>query len=160
METAVCISDDKAHYYPGSSVFVTKLIADKATGRLLGMQLLGSGAVDKMTDIASNIKCDNIVAITTPNDSNMPCVLFTRIYTQTQIRNFPATLFTTNSGSFPSNVKKFTGDFHAYNDTTFRFEATVDSTGALRFTVNRISGDIDFGSNSDYTLCLKGEHEF
>ena len=50
--TAVCVSDDKAHYYPDSSTFVTKLIADKKTGKLLGMQVLGGGAVDKMTDIA------------------------------------------------------------------------------------------------------------
>ena len=50
--TAVCISDAKAHYFPGSSVFATKLIADKATGKLLGMQVIGGGAVDKMTDIA------------------------------------------------------------------------------------------------------------
>lgn len=50
--TAVCVSDDKAHYYPDSSTFVTKLIADKNTEKLLGMQVLGSGAVDKMTDIA------------------------------------------------------------------------------------------------------------
>ena len=50
--TTVCISDDKAHFYPDSSVFVTKLIADRSSGRLLGMQVLGSGAVDKMTDIA------------------------------------------------------------------------------------------------------------
>ena len=50
--TAVCVGDDKAHYYPDSSTFITKLIADKATGKLLGMQVLGSGAVDKMTDIA------------------------------------------------------------------------------------------------------------
>ena len=50
--SVVCVSDDKAHYYPDSSTFVTKLIADRTTGRLLGMQVLGSGAVDKMTDIA------------------------------------------------------------------------------------------------------------
>lgn len=50
--TAVCVSDDKAHYYPDSSTFVTKLIADKNTEKLLGIQVLGSGAVDKMTDIA------------------------------------------------------------------------------------------------------------
>lgn len=52
VETVVCISDDKAHYYPDSSVFATKLIADKNTGKLLGMQVIGGGAVDKMTDIA------------------------------------------------------------------------------------------------------------
>lgn len=50
--TVVCINDDKAHYYPDSSFFVTKLIADRGTGRLLGMQVVGAGAVDKMTDIA------------------------------------------------------------------------------------------------------------
>lgn len=50
--TAVCVTDDKAHYYPDSSTFVTKLIADKKTEKLLGLQVIGSGSVDKMTDIA------------------------------------------------------------------------------------------------------------
>lgn len=50
--TAVCVTDDKAHYYPDSDSFVTKLIADRANGKLLGLQVLGGGAVDKMTDIA------------------------------------------------------------------------------------------------------------
>lgn len=50
--TALCVTDDKAHYYPDSDSFVTKLIADKSTGKLLGLQVLGAGAVDKMTDIA------------------------------------------------------------------------------------------------------------
>ncbi len=52
VETVVCVTDDKAHYYPDSSTFVTKLIADRKTQRLLGMQVIGKGAVDKMTDIA------------------------------------------------------------------------------------------------------------
>ena len=50
--TALCVTDDKAHYYPGSSTFVTKLIADRESHRLLGIQVLGAGAVDKMVDIA------------------------------------------------------------------------------------------------------------
>ncbi len=50
--TVVCVTDDKAHYYPDSSTFVTKLIADRKTEKLLGMQVIGKGAVDKMTDIA------------------------------------------------------------------------------------------------------------
>lgn len=50
--TAVCVTDDKAHYYPGASFFVTKLIADRPSRRLLGIQVLGAGAVDKMVDIA------------------------------------------------------------------------------------------------------------
>lgn len=51
--SVVCVSDDKAHYYPGASIFVTKLIADRHTRRLLGLQVLGAGAVDKMVDIAA-----------------------------------------------------------------------------------------------------------
>ena len=47
-----CVNDDKAHYYPGSSNFVTKLIADRESHKLLGIQVLGGGAVDKMVDIA------------------------------------------------------------------------------------------------------------
>ena len=50
--SVVCVADDKAHYYPGASVFVIKLTAETATGRLLGLQVFGAGAVDKMTDIA------------------------------------------------------------------------------------------------------------
>ena len=50
--TVVCVTDDKAHYYPDASFFVTKLIADKKTHLLLGIQVIGAGAVDKMVDIA------------------------------------------------------------------------------------------------------------
>ena len=50
--TTVAVTDDKAHYYPDSGFFITKLIADRATHRLLGAQVLGPGAVDKMIDIA------------------------------------------------------------------------------------------------------------
>ena len=50
--TVICVTDDKAHYYPGADSFVTKLIADRASHKLLGIQVLGAGAVDKMVDIA------------------------------------------------------------------------------------------------------------
>lgn len=47
------VVDDKAHYYPGASTFIVKMIADKATHELLGLQAAGKGAVDKMVDIAA-----------------------------------------------------------------------------------------------------------
>lgn len=50
--TALSVTDDKAHYYPDSAFFITKLIADKNTHKLLGAQVFGPGAVDKMIDIA------------------------------------------------------------------------------------------------------------
>lgn len=52
IETVVTVAEDKAHYYPGSDLFLTKMICDKKTHKLLGLQVLGKGAVDKMTDIA------------------------------------------------------------------------------------------------------------
>ncbi|MDE7260707.1 MAG: FAD-dependent oxidoreductase [Oscillospiraceae bacterium] len=51
VETVITVVDDKAHYYPGSGLFIIKLTADKATRKLLGVQVLGTGAVDKVTDI-------------------------------------------------------------------------------------------------------------
>ena len=50
--TVLVPTDDKAHYYPGAGFFITKLIAEKETHKLLGVQVLGTGAVDKMVDIA------------------------------------------------------------------------------------------------------------
>ncbi len=47
-----CVTDDKAHYYPDASSFVTKLVAERDTHRLLGIQVVGGGAVDKMVDVA------------------------------------------------------------------------------------------------------------
>lgn len=50
--SVITVLDDKAHYYPDHANFYTKMIADKNTGKLLGLQVIGSGNVDKMIDIA------------------------------------------------------------------------------------------------------------
>ncbi len=50
--SVLTVLDDKAHYYPGSGLFIVKLTADRASRKLLGIQVLGPGAVDKLTDIA------------------------------------------------------------------------------------------------------------
>ena len=43
---------DRAAYYPGAQKVFLKLIADRATGRLLGAESAGSGA-DKLTDVCA-----------------------------------------------------------------------------------------------------------
>lgn len=50
----VTVVDDKAHYYPGSSLFIMKMTADRDSKQLLGLQVLGlDGAqADKMVDTA------------------------------------------------------------------------------------------------------------
>jgi len=45
--------NDKARYYPGGKEVIVKLIADKKNGQLLGGQVIGQGASDKMIDIAA-----------------------------------------------------------------------------------------------------------
>lgn len=50
--SVITVVDDKAHYYPGAGTFVIKMIADRTSLRLLGVQVLGAGAVDKVVDIA------------------------------------------------------------------------------------------------------------
>lgn len=44
-------TDNKAHYYPDAGIFVIRLTADKDSHKLLGVQVAGDGAVDKVTDI-------------------------------------------------------------------------------------------------------------
>lgn len=58
-------TDDKAHYMPGAGSFIIKLTADRASRRLLGVQVLGKGPVDKVVDtcvaaIAMNASVDDI----------------------------------------------------------------------------------------------------
>ena len=49
--SVVAVLDDKAHYYPYSSTFSIKLIADRDTLKILGVEVIGIGNVDKIIDI-------------------------------------------------------------------------------------------------------------
>lgn len=48
--SVIAVTDDKAHYMPGAGNFIIKLVADRASRRLLGVQALGKGPVDKVID--------------------------------------------------------------------------------------------------------------
>jgi len=49
--SVVAVVNDKAHYYPDSSDFTIKLIADEDTLKVLGVQVFGTGVVDKIVDV-------------------------------------------------------------------------------------------------------------
>lgn len=51
--TTVISARDKARYFPGAREVTLKLVAESGSGRLLGAQAIGPGAVDKMIDIAA-----------------------------------------------------------------------------------------------------------
>ncbi|HEX2950917.1 MAG TPA: FAD-dependent oxidoreductase [Armatimonadota bacterium] len=50
VETVLVPTPDRAHYYPGNRMIITKLIADCNSHRLLGAQVVGEGVVDKPID--------------------------------------------------------------------------------------------------------------
>ena len=56
IETIICPGPDRPHYYPGSNSVITKLIAEKKTGKLLGAQIMGLGDIAKRIDIAATKK--------------------------------------------------------------------------------------------------------
>jgi NADPH-dependent 2,4-dienoyl-CoA reductase/sulfur reductase-like enzyme len=51
--TSLITTRDKARYFPGAREVTLKLVAESGSGRLLGAQAIGPGAVDKMIDIAA-----------------------------------------------------------------------------------------------------------
>jgi NADPH-dependent 2,4-dienoyl-CoA reductase/sulfur reductase-like enzyme/rhodanese-related sulfurtransferase len=53
VEVVLSPAHDKAHFFPGAKPIVLKLIAERKTGRLLGLQAAGEGAVDKRLDAAA-----------------------------------------------------------------------------------------------------------
>ncbi|MDD2897545.1 MAG: FAD-dependent oxidoreductase [Desulfuromonadaceae bacterium] len=53
IETVLSPAHDKAHFFPGAKPIILKLIAEKSSGRLLGLQAVGEGAVDKRLDAAA-----------------------------------------------------------------------------------------------------------
>lgn len=50
--SVITVVDDKAHYMPGASTFIIKMIADRKSLKLLGVQVFGIGAVEKIVDMA------------------------------------------------------------------------------------------------------------
>lgn len=51
VESTIYPAGDKAHYYPGAKEIIIKLIADRATKKLLGAEIIGEGTVDKRIDV-------------------------------------------------------------------------------------------------------------
>ncbi|MBQ5863448.1 MAG: FAD-dependent oxidoreductase [Peptococcaceae bacterium] len=48
--TAIVPGPDITHFMPGKKLIMTRLVADRATGKILGVQIVGPGKVDKRID--------------------------------------------------------------------------------------------------------------
>lgn len=53
VETALVTAPDRAHFFPGATPITLKLVAERESGRILGLQAIGAGAVDKRIDAAA-----------------------------------------------------------------------------------------------------------
>lgn len=53
VETVLSPAPDKAHFFPGAKPILLKLVAERGTGRLLGLQAVGEGDVAKRLDAAA-----------------------------------------------------------------------------------------------------------
>lgn len=53
VEIVLSPSHDKAHFFPGAKLIVLKLVAERNSGRILGLQAVGEGVVDKRLDAAA-----------------------------------------------------------------------------------------------------------
>lgn len=53
VETVVVPGHDRAHFFPGANPIILKMVADRETGRILGLQAVGCGALDKRIDAAA-----------------------------------------------------------------------------------------------------------
>ena len=62
VETVLSPFPDRAHYLPEAKPIALKLIADRSSGRILGMQAVGEGDVDKRVDVAATAMTFNATA--------------------------------------------------------------------------------------------------
>ncbi|GLI38794.1 FAD-dependent oxidoreductase [Geobacter hydrogenophilus] len=53
IEAVLSPAPDRAHFFPGAKPIALKLVAERSTGRVLGLQAVGEGAVDKRVDAAA-----------------------------------------------------------------------------------------------------------
>jgi NADPH-dependent 2,4-dienoyl-CoA reductase/sulfur reductase-like enzyme/rhodanese-related sulfurtransferase len=53
--TGLAPQRDRTHYHPGSGMLILKVIADRVSGRLLGVQGIGPGEVVKRIDVAASV---------------------------------------------------------------------------------------------------------
>ncbi len=49
--TSLTRDNSHAHYYPGATPLMTKIIVEEGTGRILGAQVIGASGVDKRVDV-------------------------------------------------------------------------------------------------------------
>jgi len=158
--SAVAVVDDKAHYYPGASFFIVKMIADRESKQLLGLQVLGKGAIDKMVDIA-------VTAITmgaTLHDIENMDLAYAPPFS-TAIHPFSHTvniLLNKISGAFETITSSAyaNGEANDYKVIDASISPSID--GASYVDLSKVNGELPEYAKDDKLLlvCTKGKRAY
>lgn len=158
--SVVTVVDDKAHYYPGASSFIVKMIADRGTKKLLGLQVLGKGAVDKMVDIAVTAMVMNA---TLEDIENMDLAYAPPF--STAIHPFSHTvnvLLNKISGAFETVTPDEYANQKAEGYTVIDASIVPSLTGAPYIDLTKVNGPLADYSLEDKLLlvCAKGKRAY
>ncbi|MDO4467255.1 MAG: FAD-dependent oxidoreductase [Bacillota bacterium] len=158
--SVITIVDDKAHYFPGASTFTIKLIADKDTLKLLGVQVLGSGAVDKVVDIAATgIMCKATLADLADMDLAYAPPFSTAIHPFEHTLNVLMNKINGNFNTF-TPVEFANGEAEGYKIIDACLKPSID--GAPYVDLTTVEGPIDGLGLDDKILlvCNKGKRAY
>lgn len=160
VESVLAITDDKAHYYPDAGFFATKLIAERATHRLLGLQVLGTGAVDKMVDIAVTALNANAVLEDFDNGDYAYAPPFS-----TAIHPFVQAVYVLENKLNGELVSMTPAQYAAGEDHGYRIldvSPTPSIPGATFVELNKVNGSLP-GIDKDAKLlliCVRGKRGY
>ncbi|MBU5593077.1 FAD-dependent oxidoreductase [Clostridium sp. MSJ-4] len=158
--SVVTVVDDKAHYYPDSSLFIVKMLADRNTKKLLGLQVLGKGAVDKMVDIAVTAI---VMGATLEDVENMDLAYAPPF--STAIHPFSHTvniLLNKISGAFNTITPSEYKSYEAKGYTVIDASITPSIDGAPFVDLTKVNGELPDLSKDEKLLlvCAKGKRAY
>lgn len=158
--SVISVVDDKAHYYPDASSFIVKMIADKDTKKLLGLQVIGKGAVDKMVDIAvtaivMNASLEDIENMDLAYAPPFSTAIHPFSHTVNILLNKISGVFTTIT---PFEYKTNKPEGYKIIDASI----APSITGAPHIDLTKVSGPVDGYALNDKLLlvCAKGKRAY
>lgn len=158
--SVIAVVDDKANYYPDSSFFIIKMVADNSTHKFLGIQVLGKGAVDKIVDIAATALTLNASLEDLENmDLTYAPPFSTAIHPFTNMVNI---LLNKINGDFitvtPAAYKR--GEYSDYKIIDASLKPSIESAKYVDLT--KVNGEVDGLNKEDKLLlvCTKGKRAY
>lgn len=158
--SVIAVVDDKANYYPDSSFFIIKMVADNSTHKFLGIQVLGKGAVDKIVDIAATALTLNASLEDLENmDLTYAPPFSTAIHPFTNMVNI---LLNKINGDFitvtPAAYQR--GEYSDYKIIDASLKPSIESAKYVDLT--KVNGEVDGLNKEDKLLlvCTKGKRAY